>query len=139
MTSPGAMFARELIKVTAADILLLTLVTFFFVSGLAYKIKAAREVWKTRSSIRKLKSTVQECANLEQTLKAELKQLMDEQNANMFEVNRLRRKKADMAKLPGELENELEELASWCREKNIVVDFHRQMASRKLIRKQKPS
>ncbi len=139
MTSPGVTFARELMQVTASDILLLTLITFFFLSGLVYKIKASREVRKTRSSIRKLKKAVQECASQEQTLKAELKELMEIQNANMFEVNRLRRKKADMAKLPAELENELEDLASWCREKSIVVDFHRRMASRKPVRKQRPS
>ena len=139
MTSPGAMFARELLKITASDILLLTLITFFFLSGLAYKIKAAREVWITRSSIRKLKGAVQENANHEQTLKAELNQLMDKQNTNMFEINRLRRKKADMAKLPAELEDQLEELVSWCREKNISVDFERRMASRKPGQKKKPS
>ncbi|MEE9240892.1 MAG: hypothetical protein V3U53_06865 [bacterium] len=139
MTSPGTLFVRELIQVTAADILLLTLVTFFFLSGLAYKIKAARDARRTRTSIRNLKGAVQEYADQEKRFKVELQQLMHTQNANMSEITRLRRKKADLGSLPTKLEEELEELVSWCRERSISVDFDRRVASRRPIRRNKPS
>lgn len=135
MTSPGAIFAREFINITASDILLLILVAFFFLSGLAYKINAAREAWKIRDSIRKKKSAIQENTDQERRFKIELQNLMLSQNANRSEINRLRERKADMSHLPAKLEKELADLTSWCSDRNITVDFDRCIASKQPIRK----
>jgi seryl-tRNA synthetase len=135
MTPQTALFIKELMQVTSSDILLLTLVTFFFLSGLTYKIKATRDVWNTRASIRKLKGNVQESADQERRFKTELQELMQAQNANMAEINRMRRKKADASHYPATLQKELDELISWCRQRNIAVDFERRMATRRPRRK----
>ncbi len=135
MTPQTALFIKELMQVTSSDILLLTLVTFFFLSGLSYKIKATRDVWNTRTSIRKLKANVQGNADQERRFKVELQELMQAQNANMAEINRLRRKKADASNYPAKLQKEVDELVSWCRQRNITVDFERRMASRRPLRK----
>lgn len=135
MTPQTALFIKELMQITPSDILLLTLVTFFFLSGLTYKIKATRDVWNTRGSIRKLKATVQESANQERRFKTELQELMNAQNANMAEINRMRRKKADESHFPAKLEKELEELTAWCHQRNIRVDFERRMAARRPAQK----
>ena len=139
MTSDTAFFIQELTQVAVSDILLLTLVTIFFLSGLFYKVKVTKDVWNTRVSLKKMKADVQRNAEQEKSIKTELQELMHAQNENMAKINTMKRKKADMSHYPEKLQKELDELTAWCSEKNIAVNIERGMASRRLTQKKNKS
>ena len=122
---------KELINITAADLLLLGLVAIFFFSGLGYKIKSGREVSKMRSAVAKLTGDVNGMGAKEKSLRGEMQNLLNAQNGNMMEINRLKSKKIDIGKMPIGLSRDLEDLVSWCHSKHISVNPERKMAAKR--------
>lgn len=123
--------AKELINITAADLLLLGLVAIFFFSGLGYKIKSGREVSKMRAEVTKLTGNVNGMGAKEKTLRGEMQNLLNAQNGNMVEINTLKSKKIEIGKMPIDLSRDLEDLVSWCHSKHIMVNPERRMAAKR--------
>ncbi len=125
------LIGKELINVTAADILLIGLVAVFFFSGLGYKIKASKEVSRLRGEVSKTKGSVAEIAGKEKSLRDELHTLLNSQSVNMTEINRLKAKKIELGKMPINLSRELEDLVAWCHKEKISVNIDRKMAAKR--------
>jgi hypothetical protein len=125
------LIGKELINVSAADMLLIGLVAVFFFSGLGYKIKANQEVSRLRGELSKTKGAVGEIANKEKSLRDELHNLLNSQSVNMTEINRLKAKKIELGKMPINLSNELEDIVAWCHKEKISVNVDRIMAAKR--------
>jgi len=124
-------FAEELINITAADLLLIGVVVIFFFSGLGYKIKSGREVLKIRAEVAKLTGNVQGMGAKAKILQGEMQKLLNAQNLNILEINRLKSKKIEISKMPIGLSRDLENLVSWCHSKHISVNPERRMAAKR--------
>ena len=122
---------RELASVGPADLILLGLMAFLFVSAFFYKMSVRRQCTVLRASLAKVKRSVQEAAAKEKSGRDELQRLLYSQNSNMNRINQLKKLKSDQNRKPAELEKELEDLIAWCHAKNISVDFRRRQASRR--------
>ncbi len=125
----------ELINFNAADYLLLGLVSVFFFSALGYKIKATAETSRLRKEVAKTKASVEELSVKEKSLRDEVHELLNLQNVNMIEINRLKSKKAAMGKMPITLGKDLEDLVAWCHQQKISVNFERRMAAKRVTPK----
>lgn len=125
------LIGKELINVTAADMLLIGLVVVFFFSGLVYKIKASKEVSRLRGEVSKTKGSVGEIAGKEKAFRDELHNLLNSQSVNMTEINRLKAKKIELGKMPINLTNELQDLVAWVHKEKISVNIERKMAAKR--------
>ena len=125
------LIGMELIKVNAADYLLLGLVGLFFFSGLGYKIKASGEVSKLRKTVEEAKAALAELNDKEHSLRDEVKSLLTAQSVNTAEMNRLKTMKSNLGKLPVTLGKDLEDLVAWCHQKKVSVNFERRMAAKR--------
>jgi uncharacterized protein YlxW (UPF0749 family) len=127
-----ATIGMELINFNAADYLLLMLVSVFFFSGLGYKIKKTAETSKIRKEVTKTKTSVEELAAKEKSLRDDVNELLNLQNVNMTEINRLKTKKARIGKLPITLGKDLENLVDWCHQQDISINLERRTADKRV-------
>lgn len=124
-------FARKLIALGPADLLLMGLMGFFLITAVFYKMSVQRQCSILRKGMAKVKRQVEEASAKEKAGRDELQRLLNEQNANMNRINQLKKLKAEENRKPAEMEKELEDLIAWCHGKNIAVDFRRRQAARR--------
>ena len=124
-------FQQLFLSLNVADGLLMGLVGLFVVSGFIYKVKNDRECAQIRSNISKQRTALNEIKGKEKQQKEELQRILNAQNANMARINTLKKRKAEISRMPVRLDKELEELVAWCHREKISVNFDRREAARR--------
>ncbi|MEE9274810.1 MAG: hypothetical protein V3V62_05845 [bacterium] len=113
------------------ELLLLGLVFLFVVCGFVYKLRNNSVCSGVRKEIENGKRQITQAKAKEKLLKDELQKTLLTQNQNMGTINSLKAKKSEIARIPAQLDRQLEELVAWCTRERISVNFERQEASRR--------
>ena len=124
-------FTKLIFSVSGPELLLVGIVFLFVLCGIVYKLRSISVCSGIRKEIDNGKRQIATAKGKEKALKDELKKILLTQNQNMATINTLKSKKGEIARIPAQLDRELEELVAWCTRERISVNYERREASRR--------
>ena len=124
-------FTKLIFSVSGPELLLVGIVFLFVLCGIVYKLRSISVCSGIRKEIENGRRQIAQAKVKEKLLKEELQKMLFNQNQNMGTINSLKAKKSEIARIPAQLDRELEELVAWCTRERISVNYERREASRR--------